>query len=135
MHDDERLGNLVETAIYSQWFHSHWIKLLRYARWKSGEVDIVALNPGTHHPDWALEVKWTDRFHQRPDELAALVSFARKTGMKKVRTTTLTATDSIEYGGLTIDYEPSSLYCYWVGKICVMNRLSSYDANWQGLSL
>lgn len=125
--EDEGIGHLVETAIFSQWFHSDWMRLLRYARWKSGEVDLVAMDSATLRPDWALEVKWTDRFHQRPDELGALLAFARKTGMANLYTTTRTVSGNIAYDHFNISYEPSSLYCYWVGKTCVHHRLATHS--------
>jgi len=43
--DDEAMGNMAETAIFSQWFHSDQIANIHYARWKNGrqdrEVDLV----------------------------------------------------------------------------------------------
>ena len=56
--DSDDIGNLVETGIFSQWFHSPDADLY-YARWKDGEVDIVNLN-ANQKPTWAVEVKWSD---------------------------------------------------------------------------
>ncbi|MGB3588824.1 MAG: ATP-binding protein [Tunicatimonas sp.] len=40
---DDFIGNMVETAIFSQWQHCQNSQLY-YARWQSGEVDFVSLN-------------------------------------------------------------------------------------------
>ena len=42
--DDDAMGRLVETAIFSQWFHDDKLNLY-YGRWNKGEVDIVNLDP------------------------------------------------------------------------------------------
>ena len=40
---DEHLGNMVETAIFSQWMHRDWFTPW-YARWNRGEVNMVCLS-------------------------------------------------------------------------------------------
>ena len=58
--DSEAMGAMTETAIFSQWQHNMTIELY-YARWNSGEIDIVHLKPSSQSPSWAVEVKWSDR--------------------------------------------------------------------------
>ena len=42
----ESLPLLVETAVFAQWIHNKdFIDSLHYARWKSGEIDFVSLDP------------------------------------------------------------------------------------------
>jgi len=55
--DDDTLGHLAETGIFSRWFHQP--QRLHHARWKDGEVDLVDLD-GKQKPAWAVEVKWSD---------------------------------------------------------------------------
>ena len=57
---DNFIGNMVETAIFSQWMHRTWFTP-RYARWRNGEVDMIGLSDKTLKPIWALEIKWTNR--------------------------------------------------------------------------
>jgi len=52
---DDFIGNMVETAIFAQWQHSPNLPLY-YARWGSGEIDIVKLNL-RQKPDWCIEIK------------------------------------------------------------------------------
>jgi len=109
------IGNMVETAIYSQWFHRHW-HTPYYARWKSGEVDIVGLTSDKLKPSWAVEIKWTNRYYENPDELKSLSSFLVKNKLKRAIVTTIDVTNEIELKDFTLDYIPSSLYCYTIGR-------------------
>jgi len=63
--DHEAMGNMAETAIFSQWFHSDALSNIHYARWKSGrqdrEIDLVRVDPATLRPAWAYEIKWSDQ--------------------------------------------------------------------------
>ena len=40
---DSSIGNMIETAIYSQWMQRDWFTPW-YARWDKGEVDMVGLD-------------------------------------------------------------------------------------------
>ena len=113
--DDGAMGRLVETAVFAQGFADG--TELHYARWRErgdeGEVDFVHLGPGWK-PDRAVEVKWSDRFARRPQELAGLADFA---GRHPAMSVTLT---SRTLGPAWLDWSgpgrlrvlPASLYCY-----------------------
>ena len=77
--DDEAMGALAETAVFAQWFHASVD--LHYARWRTGqmegEVDIVHLDK-RQRPVWCLDVKWSDRPGQHPEELTSLAEFAKR---------------------------------------------------------
>lgn len=111
--NDALIGALCETAIYSQWFHSESTNL-HYARWKDGEVDIVNLNRN-HYPNWAIEVKWTDRFYDRPRDLKSLRLFCHSNNLSDVLVTTLTKTGDVTIDNINITFIPASIYCYTVG--------------------
>ncbi len=113
--DSEVMGNMVETAIFSQWFHRYW-HTPYYARWKSGEVDIVGLSSEKLKPAWAVEIKWSNRYFDKPGELKSLNSFLVKNKLNRAIVTTIDITDEIELKGVVYDYIPSSLYCYTIGK-------------------
>ena len=41
----EAMGQLVESAVFSQWLHNAaFVDSLYYARWRNGEVDLVSLD-------------------------------------------------------------------------------------------
>lgn len=120
---DDFMGNLVETAIFSQWMHrdsfTPW-----YARWndrkKTGEVDMVCLNSGTLKPKWALEIKWSNRYFEKPAELKSLHSFCSSTGLNHPIVTTIDKQGVAEHKGITYQFLPAASYAYTVG----MNTLS-----------
>ncbi len=110
--DDDAIPSLTETAIFSQWFHSD--TALFYARWPHGEVDIVHLAP-EQKVAWAVEVKWSDRYCENPEELKSLLSFCRANGLQDALVTSRTKTLSREVEGIRIQFAPAGVYCYTVG--------------------
>jgi predicted AAA+ superfamily ATPase len=115
--NDERIGGLAETAIFSQWFHSEGT--LYYARWDkgsdSGEVDLIRLSAETQKLEWAVEVKWSDRYCDKPSELSSLIGFCHKNQLKRVLVTSRTKTLTCREQGVNIEFLPASVYCYSVG--------------------
>jgi len=109
------MGNMVETAIYAQWFHRYW-QTPYYARWKNGEIDIVGLNSDDLKPAWAVEIKWSNRYYEKQSELKSLSSFLTKNKLKRAIVTTIDITAEIELDDFIFDYMPSALYCYTVGR-------------------
>lgn len=110
--DSEEMGQLTETAIFSQWQHSDM--MLYYARWNTGEVDIVSLDAETQKPSWAVEVKWSDRptqDHALLDNCVELTKRSPNIG-QPIMVTTRTVTNSMEYRGVSFVFRPSSLYAY-----------------------
>jgi hypothetical protein len=118
--DDNAIGSLIETAIYSQWFHSD-STILHYARWKDGEVDIVNLG-SKQNVLWAVEVKWSDRFCDDPGKLNNLVSFCKKNGLTNTLVTSRTKTTTAIVDDITIRFVPACVYCYTVGYNLVQGR-------------
>jgi len=113
--DDEAMGALTETAIFSQWFHSESVGILYYARWNEGEVDIVSILPGTQKASWAVEVKWSDRPCDDLGLLKNVIGFCRSNGLQSVGVTSRTRSLGSESQGVRINFVPASIYCYTVG--------------------
>jgi len=122
---DSLIGNLVETAIYSQWQHNYDYQLY-YARWKSGEVDIVSLH-ADQKPHWCIELKWSNRYPRKTNELKNLISFCRKHNLQKTMVTTIDITENIKINGVTIEFIPASIYCYTVGRNVVRKKVNKLD--------
>lgn len=117
--DSEAMGALTETAIFSQWLHSETIDRLYYARWKSGEVDIVYVAPDTQKPSWLVEVKWSDNPVRDKRLLKNVVEFAKNNqidGEIQVVVTTKTQSQHISVDGIGVELRASSEYAYSVGK-------------------
>lgn len=118
--EDEAIGSLVETAIFSQWFHS---KLqLHYARWKNGEVDIVGLDIKEQRARWAVESKWSDSFFENPEKLKSLISFCHTQNLTDALVTTVTKQGTKAQESISIEFVPSSLYCYTLGYNAIKNK-------------
>jgi len=120
--DDKReTGPLAETAIFSQWFHSNID--LYYARWKEGrEVDIVGLDPGTQKAAFAVEVKWSDRYFERPSDLGALREFCGKSHLEQCLATTYSKVGTKSIGDLKIEFIPTAVYCYMLGHNIIAGK-------------
>ena len=112
--DDEGFGHLVETGIFAQWFHNVAVDL-HYARWKEGEVDIVhTLMDGS--PQWAVEVKWSDRYVEHVNELKSLRKFLSIHKRCKASVTTRTKESVQTLEGREVRMLPASLYAYELGR-------------------
>lgn len=113
------IGHLAESAVFSQWQHSLGFSSLRYARWRGGEVDVVYLNQSTQKPAWAGEIKWSDRVEANQDReiknLKYLIS-KQKTIKNAFFTTKTLEVDSVSVEGVEVILQPTSLYCYTVGR-------------------
>jgi len=118
--NDPFMGNMVETAIYSQWHHSFYSDTY-YARWQGGEVDVVSLDEN-HNPNWAVEIKWSDRYFKNPHELKNILTFSKKHEIHDIVITSISVHKELEFEDLILKFIPSSLYCYSVGKNALMAR-------------
>jgi len=114
--DMEGIGNLVETAIFSQWQHSESSSLY-YARWATGEIDIVSLLDKEQIPLWATEIKWTDRATKDYSALRHCVEFAELNPrlLQPILCTTLTVDSHTTYKGVDFVFKPASLHAYRLG--------------------
>jgi uncharacterized protein len=113
----DAMGAMTETAIFSQWQHSKNTELY-YARWNSGEIDIVNLDSVTQSPWWIVEVKWSDRPHRVHSELDNCIEFVNKNpGIPQpIRITSRTVADNnFLYKGVQFEFVPASLYAYILG--------------------
>jgi predicted AAA+ superfamily ATPase len=125
--DDEAMGNLAETAVWSQWLHSTVVsRSLHYARWKSGrqdlEVDIVSLDQRTQKPRFAVEIKWSDRAPNALGELRGLRELAVKNPLaRKPLVTTRTYTGTAQLDGVEIEFMPVALHCYTIAHNLLRN--------------
>ena len=121
--ESSAMGALTETAIFSQWQHSKRTELY-YARWSSGEIDIVHLDASSQTPTWAVEVKWSDRPYKARSELDNCVEFtSRNPSMKpRIRITSKTIADeTVQYKGVNFVFQPASVYAYTLGANLLRN--------------
>ncbi len=121
--DSKAMGAMTETAIFSQWQHSKMIELY-YARWKTGEIDIVHLDPAHQLPSWMVEVKWSDRPYRSPSELDNCIEFVKKNSgvSQPIVITSKTIRDpDFLYKDVRFQFEPASVYAYTLGANILRN--------------
>jgi predicted AAA+ superfamily ATPase len=115
---DKETGNMVETAIFSQWMHRENLDL-KYARWKmgrsEGEVDIVLLDNKLFKPQWCVEIKWSNRYVEKPQELNSLIYFCKQNNFKATLVTTIDISDNKTIEEINITYVPAAVYAYNIG--------------------
>lgn len=117
--DTTKIGQLAESAIFSQWQHSPYFGNLRYARWRNeGEVDIVFLALGNQRPMWIGEITWSDRIetnlHEQTEAFATFLS--KHKSIANGFFTTRSIERKLMLEGREINVIPSAAYCYLVGR-------------------
>lgn len=118
--NDEVIGNMVETAIYAQWIPRN--ANIAYANWnegnnKKGEVDIVGINDAKQKPQWAVEVKWSNKPFANPSsELKSLETFIKTNGLTHAIVTSITETGKKEMPYGILQFMPAACYAYTVGE-------------------
>ena len=112
---DDMIGNMVETAIYAQWMHRDWFTPW-YARWQNGEVDMVCLSESNFEVLWALEVKWSNRYFEKPRDLKSLLKFSYENDLSNVLVTSIDKEGTQNIDGISLHFFPASTYAYTVGE-------------------
>ena len=130
--EDPEFGHLVETAVFAQRFHQG--ARLNYARWGNDdcEVDLVDSSPALK-PVSALEIKWSDRFVTRPNDLKGLVKFARKNRLRLVWATTRSRFGQTTFNETELRQWPAAVLAFHYGASAVRGRLADFDARVEGM--
>lgn len=125
---DNEMGNMVETAVLSQWMHREKLDLT-YARWKEGrsegEVDLVLVDDKKYKPVWGVEIKWSNRYYEKPNELKSLIQFCKVHKFKSALVTSIDQTGLKKIANLSFSFLPVSLYCYNIGDITLKMKNNS----------
>lgn len=112
---DPLIGNMVETAIYAQWLHREWFTPY-YARWQRGEVDMIKLDEKDQRPQWAVEIKWSNQFYEKPGDLKSLIHYIKTNGLQSALVTTIDKEGTKEVAGVKMIFVPAAVYAYTVGR-------------------
>lgn len=117
--DDEEMGAMVETAVYAQWIPRHGVDI-SYANWKigrkQGEVDIVGIDIARQKPYWAVEIKWSDLYAERPGELESLLFYMTKNKLTQALVTTKNIQTQKQMQCGMLQFMPVACYAYLVGE-------------------
>ena len=127
---DEEIGNLVETAVFAQWIPRQGVDI-SFANWRlsnkqQGEVDIVGIDAGLQKPQWAVEIKWSDRYAQNPGELESLLWYMPKNGLTDAIVTSETVTLTKKMQQVTLHFMPVACYAYTVASNTLKNTRMIY---------
>jgi len=122
---DSEMGNMIETAVLSQWMHREKLDLT-YARWKEGrsegEVDLVLVDDKKYKPVWGVEIKWSNRYFEKPNELKSLIHFCKSNGFDKALVTSIDQMGVKKINDLFLTFLPASVYSYNIGNITLSNK-------------
>lgn len=116
---DEEMGNMVETALVSQWMHREKLNL-SYAHWREGrsegEVDMVVVDDARFAPLWVAEVKWSNRYAVHTKELKSLIQFCKHHKLSRALVTTIDVSLVKTIEGIDLTFIPASVYAYNIGN-------------------
>lgn len=117
---DSEMGNIIETTVLSQWMHREKLDLT-YARWKDGrndgEVDLVLVDDKKYKPVWGVEIKWSNRYFDKPQELKSLIQFCKSNSFDKSLVTSIDQLGVKTIENISLSFIPASIYCYNIGDI------------------
>ncbi|MBQ0079986.1 MAG: hypothetical protein KBS95_00340 [Alistipes sp.] len=121
---------MVETAIFAQWITRQSTEI-HYANWrinakKQGEVDIVGLNIAKQKPNWVVEIKWTDRYFEKPGELDSLLYFMENNNLNDAIVTSINSEGIKKLEKVNLIFIPSACYAYIVGENTLKQVKKSY---------
>jgi uncharacterized protein len=125
--DDEIAGMLVETAVAAQLLQTSGLQRYRYARWNQGEVDFVYCIEQTGEILEVAEIKWSDRYVEKPSELKSLSGFLSKNKTEFSISTTRTTFKSTKISLQETHFFPASIWCYIIGDVATKDPLNSLN--------
>ena len=126
---NDLLGAMVETALFAQWVQGEKSSYY-YASWnkgrEKGEVDLVWVDLATQLAYSAAEIKWSDRYYERPSELVSLQKYlAQNSSIKKVIVTSKSKRGIVQSDAGRLIFVPAAIYAYWVSDYIYKQRESS----------
>jgi predicted AAA+ superfamily ATPase len=128
LETDSEMGNMIETAVLSQWMHREKLDLT-YARWKvgrsEGEVDLVLVDDKKYKPVWGVEIKWSNRYVERPKELKSLLQFCRENSFQTALVTSIDQSGTKKVEDIMLSFLPASVYAYNIGNITLKVKSSN----------
>lgn len=122
---DNEMGNMVETVILSQWMHRENLDLT-YARWKDGEVDLVLVDDKKFKPLWGVEIKWSNRYFEKPQELSSLIQFCKSNNFNCSLVTSIDKQGTKMISDLSLTFLPASVYAYNIGDNTLKMKTTNY---------
>lgn len=130
--DDPEFGHLVETTLFAQRFHED--AHLNYARWGNDHCEVDLVESHSLKPITALEIKWSDRYADKPESLKGLIKFACANKLPHVWATTRNRIASQSRNDCEIRQWPAAALAFHYGVRAVQGRLAGFDAQIKEIS-
>lgn len=132
---DQAMGRLAETALISQLAQTTVRLEIYYARWSTGEIDLIHLN--SHgKPQSPIEIKWSN-IGTRPSDktISNLMEFCRKNEVKDAFVASKGAAPPLQIDGVTLHLTSVSFLACVVGINLVSKTIASGFDPLKGISL
>jgi len=117
--DDPGMAELAETAVVAQIAHFGVVGQISYARWRSGQVNIVGIDQANGDIWTLVDINWKHDAHKDRKALRSPLSFARKNGLDQLRIKTRDTYALKTIKGIKVLYSPVAEYVYHLGKLPV----------------
>jgi uncharacterized protein len=85
-------------------------------------VDMVSVDSKAFKPLWCVEIKWSNRFFEMPQDLVSLLSFCKENKLKSALVTTIVEQGNKLIDGIDLTFLPAALYAYNIGVITLERK-------------
>ena len=102
--------------------HANW----RQTKTVKGEVDLVGIDTARQKPNWAVEIKWSDRYANKPQELSSLLYFMSQNKLRSAIVTSKALTLCHEMNEGALQFIPVACYAYIVGYNTLQQMRESF---------
>ncbi len=123
--DDLFAGSVVETAVFAQLLHRTQ-NLPYYSSWSRGSVDLVRLG-ANKKPNFALEIKWSNQFVEKPTLLKNLRAFCKRNELSEAYITTLDIRKDRRRNDMVYKFVPAAFFAYLLGRNMVYTKMQFTD--------
>ncbi len=111
----QRFSRFPDTKKYVSLHIFEVCDVVTFLKFASFDARCVA-NVVRQKPWWAVEVKWSDRYAQHPEELTSLLSFLSQNKMTYALVTSKTETVRHQMQACVLQFIPVACYAYTVGR-------------------
>lgn len=81
---------------------------------RKGEVDMLQLDPKKLKPAWCVEIKWSNRFVEKPKSLKSLLKFCEKNKIPSALITSIDKEEELIVKNIQLLFVPAAAYAYLV---------------------
>jgi hypothetical protein len=89
---------------------------------RSLAVDMVSIDSKLFKPLWCVEIKWSNRYYQKTQELNSLIFFCQRNHFKATVITTIDFLGNKRIDDLDITFLPAAVYAYNIGAITLERK-------------